>query len=84
MQAQQQAAAGPAGGEQGAAGAAGAPRALRPAPAAAMRPQQFHVPYRLSSKAGAAGPTAAAAAEGASTQGLLLPAPQFSLQQLGA
>ncbi|PRW60018.1 EF hand [Chlorella sorokiniana] len=54
---------------------------LRPASAAVTRPQQFHVPYRLGSKQGGAA-SAAAAAEGSSTQGLLLAVPQFSMQQL--
>lgn len=53
---------------------------LRPASAAVTRSQEFRVPYRLSSKAGAAS-GAAGAAEGASTQGLLLSVPQYSTQQ---
>lgn len=54
---------------------------LRPASAAATWPQQFHVPYRLGSKPGAAS-GARASAEGPATQGLLLPFPQqYSLQQ---
>lgn len=68
--------------QQAAAGSPPRQLTQRPAPAAASRPQQFRVPYRLSSKAGATG-RAAVAAEGASTQGLLLPVPQYSLQQLG-
>lgn len=53
---------------------------LRPASTAVTRSQEFRVPYRLSSKAGAAS-GAAGAAEGASTQGLLLSVPQYSTQQ---